>query len=200
MPIALAPFDPSRDFKAQANFRAAGRIWLRKHPFDKTVVNERVLRQLYEGRRITYALDGEFDQPAAPDPEADLPGDQPPEQQHEAEIAVEAEEDTEQPATAAEGVSVTGEGNAAAAPEGDSETVAATDKPQLDHDHDGTAGGSEPNNEGTRDERVKRVANRFTHDELLKKASGLKGASKGKTKTELAELLVDAGRVGDGAA
>lgn len=54
MPIALAPFDPSRDFVAKTNFRAGGLIHARHAKFNKACVNERVLRQLYDGRKIGY--------------------------------------------------------------------------------------------------------------------------------------------------
>jgi hypothetical protein len=52
MPIALAPFDPSRDFEARTFLRAAGRNYRRHDPFDKSTVSERLLRQLYEQRKI----------------------------------------------------------------------------------------------------------------------------------------------------
>lgn len=55
MPIALAPFDSSRDFIAQTSFRAGGVIWQRKKPFDKSFVNARVLEQLYNQRKLAYA-------------------------------------------------------------------------------------------------------------------------------------------------
>lgn len=55
MPNMLAPFDPSRDFIAKTGFRAAGLLYQRRDSFKKDTVNERVLRQLYEARKIGYS-------------------------------------------------------------------------------------------------------------------------------------------------
>lgn len=55
MSIYLEPFDPSRDFVTQAAFRANGRIWGRGYLFAKDSVDIRVLRLLYENRRIIYS-------------------------------------------------------------------------------------------------------------------------------------------------
>jgi hypothetical protein len=51
----LAPFDPSRDFVCQTFFRAAGVACERDAPFDKSLVDARVLRILYENHKIGYA-------------------------------------------------------------------------------------------------------------------------------------------------
>lgn len=53
--LHLEPFDPSNEFRCQAAFRAAGIAWGRGQSFDKTSVNIRVLRQLYECRKIGVA-------------------------------------------------------------------------------------------------------------------------------------------------
>lgn len=244
MPIALEPFDPSRDFVAQNFFRAGGKIWTRKEPFDKSYVNERVLRQLYEARQIAYP-------PATEAAEADSA----PEGSSTTEIAVSP---ASEPPAAAEGPSDTEEASgtareapgasessdatsgeasaseptgeeavpedappsestettadavteaapaadeAAAAPAGEAATAAAeAEMPQLDHDHDGNAGGSEPDNTGSPEELIKRLVGRHTHAQLLEQAKDLKGVTKSQTKAELAAVLVKAGRVGDGAA
>lgn len=52
--IHLARFDGSRDFIAQADFLAAGRQWTVGEVFDKSSVSARVLRQLYDHRKLTY--------------------------------------------------------------------------------------------------------------------------------------------------
>lgn len=200
MPIALKPFDPERDFVAQTNFRAGGVIWLRKQPFDKYCVNERVLRQLYEARKIAY---DEGEPAAAKDEEpADPAGDLTPEEAHEA--LLEAKDENRDPDAGAaeppaEGEDGAGGGEGAAeAPEAtESPEKAAGDLPQLDHDGDGEAGGSKPDNEGDPETLIKRLVNRHTHDELFAKASGLKGVTKAMTKAEIAAALVEAGRVGD---
>ena len=54
MGIYLEPFDPKREFVTQAAFRANGKIWGRGYRFDKSSVDLRTLRLLYEGRRIIY--------------------------------------------------------------------------------------------------------------------------------------------------
>lgn len=223
MPIALAPFDPSRDFIAQTNFRAGGRIWLRKSAFDKAYVNERVLGQLYEARKIAYAADesakpvtvklerdGEFtlDEDTGPLEFNDVV----PEQNSEeasgtAREAPGASESTdaesgsanasETPAADApeEPAPVEGEGAGAST---ESETPAPTDP--LDHDADGKKGGSLPDNTGNRETLIKRLVDRHDHAHLFARAAGLKGVRKAQTKTEIATALVDAGRVGDGTA
>lgn len=66
--IYLPPFDPGRNFKCQAFFRAGGIIWSRGQEFDKTCVNERVLRQLYDMRRIGYSEDQQVRQIPLPKP------------------------------------------------------------------------------------------------------------------------------------
>lgn len=68
MAIVLAPFDATRDFVCQTFFRADGWIWQRGEPFDKSRVTTRVLRQLYEYRRIGYAEDAKRRKPAAQPP------------------------------------------------------------------------------------------------------------------------------------
>lgn len=45
-----------------------------------------------------------------------------------------------------------------------------------------------------------RLENAHTHDELFKKAIGVKGVRKAMTKIEIARALVEAGRAGDGTA
>lgn len=55
MGMYLPPFEPEREFVAAASFRADGDIWQRGKSFDKSRVNLRVLRQLYDARKITYA-------------------------------------------------------------------------------------------------------------------------------------------------
>ena len=56
MAVHLLPFDPTRDFVAQAPFHYLGKPYYRGVPFPKAdVQTERQLRQLYEARRITYA-------------------------------------------------------------------------------------------------------------------------------------------------
>lgn len=190
MPIALKPFDSSRDFVAQTNFRAAGLIWLRKQPFDKHCVNDRVLRQLYEARKIAYAVEGE---PVADEP-LDPVDDLSPEEAHETEIA--AEEAAEAPPAAEDGAEA-GEGAPDAPEPPESPETPASSLPQLDHDGDGEAGGSKPDDTGDAETLAKRLVNRHTHDELFAKASGLKGVTKAMTKAEIAKALVEAGRVGD---
>lgn len=220
MPIALKPFDPTRDFVAQTFFRAGGVIWKRKQPFDKSFVNERVLRQLYEARKIAYAADVPPEPPIA----IDEPGDDTPVEQHETEVAAQEAEINEGATEAAEApapdgespspdaaapppdettpdaakVDAPAEAEAAADPDGEAAPAVAADP--LDHDKDGEKGGSLPDNTGTREELIKRLVNRHTHDALFDKASGLKGVTKSMTKAEIAAALVDAGRVDDGTA
>jgi hypothetical protein len=177
MPIALEPFDLSRDFVAQTNFRAGGVIWMRKKPFDKSYVNDRVLRQLYEARKIAYAppvaledtkgasgkarkAPGAEESTSAQSGPASAPN----------ETAKDAEEDTAEPS----------EAEAAAAPVGGAATAAAetVDRETL----------------------IKRLVKAHNHDTLFAKASGLAGVTKTQTKAEIAAALVDAGRVGDGSA
>lgn len=55
MALRLDPFDPDREFVTQRIFRANGVPWGRGFPFDKSTVNEPILRRLYENRDITYA-------------------------------------------------------------------------------------------------------------------------------------------------
>lgn len=47
---------------------------------------------------------------------------------------------------------------------------------------------------------AKKLENAHTHDELFKKAIGIKGVRKAMTKAEIAKAIVDAGRADDGAA
>lgn len=211
MPIALAPFDAARDFVANTSFRADGTIWLRKRPFDKYRVNLRVLRQLYEARKIGYDDGTALEAEATPTP----PGDETPVDKHEDDIAPtgadkpeagdeggaadsDLDENDETTEAAAVVPNAPAEEEGADAASGGSATAApASDKPQLDHDHDGEPGGSEADNTGDRDAMIKRLVGRYTHDVLFTKASGLAGVTKGQTKAEIAAALVDAGRVGD---
>jgi hypothetical protein len=54
VPISLKPFDPSRQFVTATAFRAGGIAHGRGCYFKKSLVNERVLRLLYEQRKIIY--------------------------------------------------------------------------------------------------------------------------------------------------
>lgn len=60
MGIHLDPFDPARDFVCGTHFLCAGQPWLRGQLFDKDSVNPRILRQLYDARRIRYATPDEL--------------------------------------------------------------------------------------------------------------------------------------------
>lgn len=51
----LAPFDPSRDFVTQTFFRASGVAIERGVPFDKSLVDSRLLATLYSTHKIGYA-------------------------------------------------------------------------------------------------------------------------------------------------
>lgn len=188
MAIALKPFDPSRDFVAQTNFRADGVIWLRKEPFDKSRVNDRVLRQLYEARKIGYDESGKAQPVVSGHPPLD------PVAQHETALVAEGAIEPETTEDAADGGAAPAEGEAAAAPDGEAGTAAAD---PLDHDRNGEKGGSLPDNTGDRDTLIKRLAKRHNHDQLFAKASGIKGVTKDMTKAEIAAALVDAGRAGD---
>jgi len=48
-------FDPSRDFVVQRPFVAHGKAMVPNTPFDKSKVDERRLRQLYDQRFVTMA-------------------------------------------------------------------------------------------------------------------------------------------------
>lgn len=191
MPITLAAFDPSRDFVAKCNFRAGGSIWLRKQPFDKTAVNDRVLRQLYEGRKIGYpdATD------AGPAPLPTPLVDDTPAQQHETVVEQQntdgASGAPDSTAPDAPTETATGEAEENNAPTVDEKAAVAPDGETA------TAAAASPED---REAVIKRLVNRHTHDQLFDKASGLKGVTKDQTKAEIAGALVDAGRVGDGPA
>lgn len=202
MAIALKPFDASRDFVAQTNFRADGSIWLRKQPFDKGRVNERVLRQLYEARKIAYAPD----QPDLDPNPLDLPadhGDLDPLEQHEAEVAQEQQDTEGASGTAREAPgaeeSTSATSGEASAP---SETTAAAPETAGPAKEEAAAapGGETETAAAGREELIKQLVRRHTHDELFAKASGIKGVKKKQTKDEIAAAIVDAGRAGDGAA
>lgn len=55
MPFVQPPFDASRDFIAATFFRAAGKVWERGAPFDKSEVDAHVLKLLYLNRKIAFA-------------------------------------------------------------------------------------------------------------------------------------------------
>ena len=54
MSLHLAPFNPDREFVTQAPFRANGRAWGRGYLFDKSSIDIRTLRLLYEQRKLIY--------------------------------------------------------------------------------------------------------------------------------------------------
>lgn len=54
MAVHLAPFDPNRDLVVQADFTCAGQNLSKGDPFDKSLVEPRRVRLLYEARRIGY--------------------------------------------------------------------------------------------------------------------------------------------------
>jgi hypothetical protein len=134
-------------------------------------VNERVLRQLYDARKIFYATDAEIE--AAQNmplvPEAAIT-----EAQAAAARRAEIQQTSDDPATKHE-QQVAEQGES----EGGDETT--SDSPTGEE----------------REALIKRIANRFNHDELFTKARGLKGVTKSQTKAQIAEALVDAGRIGD---
>lgn len=53
----LPPFDPSHAFVTATAFRAGGKPWGKGYVFDKSCVNQRVLRMLYEQRKIVPSDD-----------------------------------------------------------------------------------------------------------------------------------------------
>jgi hypothetical protein len=210
MPIALAPFDAARDFVAQTNFRADGTIWMRKRPFDKYRVSLRVLRQLYEARKIAYGTgEAEPEQQIAPQ------GDETPEDKHDDQLGAlgaeglgsgqggpDSDSDLDENQTSADAAAPAAPDTveAAAAPEGGAATAAAAVSDPLDHDGDGKKGGSLPDDHGDRETVIKRLVKRNNHEKLFAKASGLPGVTKDQSKAEIAAALFDAGRVGDGTA
>lgn len=178
MAIWQPPFDASRDFEARTFFRAGGVIWERGKAFDKAAVNERVLRQLYESRKIDYAT--EATKVRAPVPAGD--GNQ------------------LTPAVAAAAATSTQIENealadaAGAAPAGELVARDAAALQQLDHDGDGEPGGSKPVDPADDELKARRLVSGHNHDELFKMASGIAGVTKEQTKAQIAAALVKAGR------
>lgn len=70
-------FDPKREFKAATNFRGDGIIWLKNSVFDKSRVDDRMLKLLYDTRRLDMMTDAEAKAVAAsPLPVSDKGGNE----------------------------------------------------------------------------------------------------------------------------
>lgn len=212
MPIALAPYDPSRNFICGASFRAGGKIWSRGQSFDKTVVNGRVLEQLYDQRRLVYA-DAEPKLARGPKRIASLL-----KQFISTTVAAHAAvlsrnsdgaSGTAREAPGAE-ESASASSGSASAPQGEAaeQTVSPTDSTADAEDvpdsPDANEAAAAPLGEDAtaaatvseRDGQIERLMIDHSQTQLLEKAAGIAGMSSKTPKAKIAAALVDAGLAG----
>lgn len=171
MPIALEPFNPSRNFVAKIDFRAGGVVHPKGHPFRKHFVNERVLRQLYEARKIGYGDASPLTEKERKRASKRMNGLL---ASFAASVLAHARWDHRDKTAeaAAAGGTAPAKAEAAAAPEG-AATAAATS--------------------ADRDAKIEKLVIENSHGKLLELANGL-GMTKRNSKAEIATAIVDAGR------
>lgn len=212
MPIALAPYDPSRNFICGASFRAGGKIWSRGQSFDKTVVNGRVLEQLYDQRRLVYA-DAEPKLARGPKRIASLLKQfiRTTVAAHAAVLSRNSDgaSGTAREAPGAE-ESASASSGSASAPQGEAaeQTASPTDStadaeasPALPNEDEAAAAplGEDATAAATvseRDGQIERLMIDHSQTQLLEKAAGIAGMSSKTPKAKIAAALVDAGLAG----
>lgn len=221
MPIRLEPFDPSRSFVCAAGFRAAGKLYGKSIPFDKTSVNMRVLEQLYEQRRIVYA-NAQPKMARGPKRVAQLlkgfvgsvrehhARTLTPVEAHEQLVAEKQIEDTEGSSGAQPPAADGGEGGSSKEPESQQEASAAPEQAASTHSTPDAEAPDSPNEDeaaaapvgeaataaatnAERDAKVEQLMIDHSQSQLLEMAKGIAGLNSKSSKKRIAEALVDAG-------